>query len=100
MTDSLMGRMGVEPILPVKLPIIIESMLNFDGDEHGDVRCVKRTLIGIKTSTAVKGEYDTKDKYRSRQLLSQYVIQGSHGTGKRGSLEVHFSRRGKHKKFA
>ena len=31
----VMGRMGVEPILPIKQPITIGTMLNFDGDSVG-----------------------------------------------------------------
>ena len=31
-----MGRMGLEPILPVKVPATIGTMLNFDGDCDGD----------------------------------------------------------------
>ena len=30
------GRMSLEPILPIKQPITIGTMLNFDGDGHGD----------------------------------------------------------------
>ena len=44
MTDSLMGRMGVEPILFVKLPITIDTMLNFGGDGDG-VETRKHTFI-------------------------------------------------------
>ena len=41
-----MERMGIQPILPVKLSITIDTMLNFDSDGHGDcdVTC-KQTLI-------------------------------------------------------
>ena len=37
-TGSLTGRMGLEAILPVKLPVTINTMLNFDGhsDDDGD----------------------------------------------------------------
>ena len=37
------GRMGVHPIFPIKVPMTINIMLNFDGDfdGHGDVE-VKR----------------------------------------------------------
>ena len=28
--------MGVQPILPVREPVIIDTMLNFDGDFEGD----------------------------------------------------------------
>ena len=42
-----MGRMGLEAILPVRVPIIIGTMLNFDGDcdgeKHGVGAC-KHTL--------------------------------------------------------
>ena len=35
-TGSLTGRMGLEAILPVKLPVTIDTMLNFDGHSDGD----------------------------------------------------------------
>ena len=38
-----MGRTSLEPILPVKWPITIETMLNFDDDNVG-VRTCKQTL--------------------------------------------------------
>ena len=45
---SLTGRMGDRSILPVKLPVTISTMLNFDrdcdGDRHGVGMC-KHTLI-------------------------------------------------------
>ena len=45
--DTLMDRMGVRPILPVKVSITIDIMLNFDDDfdghGDGDVTC-KQTL--------------------------------------------------------
>ena len=36
-----MNRMGVQPILPVKVSITINTMLNFDSDfdGHGNVTC-------------------------------------------------------------
>ena len=42
--DTLKDRMGVQPVLPVKVSVIIDTMLNFDGDfdEHGDG---KQTMI-------------------------------------------------------
>ena len=33
--QRLTGRMGMEPILPVKQPVTIDTMLNFDGDGVG-----------------------------------------------------------------
>ena len=42
------GWMGLEPILPVKVPITMGTMLNFDGDCHGDghgIGMCKQTLI-------------------------------------------------------
>ena len=33
---TLRGRLGVQPILPVRVPGIIDTILNFDGD-GGDV---------------------------------------------------------------
>ena len=35
----MMGKMGLEPILPVKVPIIVCTMLNFDGDGDGVSTC-------------------------------------------------------------
>ena len=35
-TGSLTGRMGLEAILPVKLPVTIDTMLNFDEHSDGD----------------------------------------------------------------
>ena len=41
----LTGRMGMEPILPVKQPVTIDIMLNFDSDGHGDgSECVNSPL--------------------------------------------------------
>ena len=38
-----MGRLGVQPIQPVKVPVNIGTILIFDGDGnrdgHGDVTC-------------------------------------------------------------
>ena len=48
--DSLTGRMGDRPILPVKLPITISTMLNFDGNCYGDrdgVWMCKQTLSDL-----------------------------------------------------
>ena len=36
---TMAGRMGVQPILPVRVPVIIDTMINFDGGRHGDVMC-------------------------------------------------------------
>ena len=45
--DTLMDRMGVQPILPVEVSVAIETMLNFDGDfvklADSDATC-KQTL--------------------------------------------------------
>ena len=42
-TDTLTGWLGLEPILPVRVPVTIGMMLNFDGhfdgDGHGNVTC-------------------------------------------------------------
>ena len=35
-TNCLMDRMDSEPNLSIKQPISIGTMLNFDGDRHGD----------------------------------------------------------------
>ena len=42
-TGTLMGRMYLEAILTVKLPVTISTMLNFDGDGNGVRKC-KHTL--------------------------------------------------------
>ena len=34
-----MGRMGTEPILPVKWSVSTGTMINFDGDSDGDGTC-------------------------------------------------------------
>ena len=34
--DHLTGRMGTEPILPVKQSVSIDITINFDGDGDGD----------------------------------------------------------------
>ena len=36
MTDSLTGKMGPTPILPVRRAVIIDTMIYLDGDGHGD----------------------------------------------------------------
>ena len=33
--SMLMGRMGLEPILPIKVPVTIGTILNFDRDGVG-----------------------------------------------------------------
>ena len=47
--DTLTGWLGLEPILPVKVPVTIGIMLNFDGHfdggGHDDVTC-NQTLMG------------------------------------------------------
>ena len=44
-----MVRIGVQSILPVKVSITIDTMLNFDDefDGHGDVTC-KQTLMKLR----------------------------------------------------
>ena len=53
MTDTLMGWLGLEPIRPIKVPVIIGTMLNFDGhfdgDGHGDVTCEQSFRCEHKT---------------------------------------------------
>ena len=41
LTDTLTERMGVQPILPIKVSATIDTMLNFDVDfdGHNDVTC-------------------------------------------------------------
>ena len=52
----VMGRMGLEPILPVKVPVTIGTILNFDGDcdcdGHGVGTC-KQTLIRLFLKAAI-----------------------------------------------
>ena len=40
-----MGRMGLEPILPVRCPINIGTIIKFDGDGNGVGMC-KQTFTG------------------------------------------------------
>ena len=35
----LMGRMGTEPIPPIKRSVSIDTMINFDGEGDGDGTC-------------------------------------------------------------
>ena len=51
-TGSLTGRMGDRPILPVKLPITIDTMLSFDSDGDGVGMC-KQTLRGDRASSSL-----------------------------------------------
>ena len=32
----LTGKMGVEPILPIRLPVTLSTMIKLDGDGHSD----------------------------------------------------------------
>ena len=54
LTHSLTDRMGVQPILSVKVSVIIDTMLSFDGDfdeQSDDGTTCKRTCIqGIETT--------------------------------------------------
>ena len=46
--DSLPDRMGVQPILSVKVSVIIDTMLSFDGDfdeQSDDGTTCKQTCI-------------------------------------------------------
>ena len=45
--------MGVEPILPVRQPVTIGAMLNFDGDGYGD-------SVG-KSKQALRGELQRRN---------------------------------------
>ena len=49
--DTLKDRISSRPILPVKVPIIIGIMFNFDGHDRGNVTC-KQTL---KTNSTFPG---------------------------------------------
>ena len=50
---TLMGRMGVQPILPIQVTISIDIILNFDWHGECDVAC-KRTF-NIKNTTRGSG---------------------------------------------
>ena len=41
-TSTLTGRMGMEPILPIKVPVTISIMLNFNG-----LNCVPDFGVGM-----------------------------------------------------
>ena len=45
LTDTLKDRMGVQPMVPIKVSVIVDTLLNFDGDfdEDDGVTC-KQTL--------------------------------------------------------
>ena len=52
-TGSLTGKMGVRPILPVRLSVTIATMLNFDGHCDGDgdgVGMCKQALSALSFS--------------------------------------------------
>ena len=51
LTDTLTERMGVKPILPIKVSATIDTMLNFDVDVdgHGDVTCKQVHFIHAAT---------------------------------------------------
>ena len=38
-TDRLTGKLGTEPILPVRQSVSIDTMINFDGDGDRDGTC-------------------------------------------------------------
>ena len=60
LTVSLTGRMGVEPISPVKVCVIIDTMLNFEGDFYGrgnGVITCKQTI-----AWKITGELDTSKR--------------------------------------
>ena len=44
-----MEKMGVQPILPIKVSVIFDTMLNFDGDfdghGDGDVTCKQTSAV-------------------------------------------------------
>ena len=64
------GRMVVELILPIRRPVAIGIMLNFDGDGHGDsVGTCKQALrvaivsgIKVKSSTKLNDLNDVKKR--------------------------------------
>ena len=59
-TGCLTGRMGLEAILPVKLTVTIDTMLNFDGHSDGDgdgVGMCKQALNGDSLSERTPDEY-------------------------------------------
>ena len=49
----LMSRMGSRPFLPVRLPVTIHTMLNFDGDCDGDGHGVGKCKHTLRWSTPV-----------------------------------------------
>ena len=50
-TSSLTGTIGARPILSIKLPVTIDTMLNFDGDGHGGgVGMCKQTFTQQKNT--------------------------------------------------
>ena len=50
---QLMERMGIQPILPIKVSIISDTMLDVDGHGHGDITCRYTFTIALK----VTGEF-------------------------------------------
>ena len=52
-----MDRMGVQPILPIKVSVTIGTMLNFDGDfdghGDGDITCKQTLSVLIRTHHAL-----------------------------------------------
>ena len=47
-TDHLTERIGSVPNLPFKQSVSIDTMLNFDGDEHGEGTCKQAFMQNIK----------------------------------------------------
>ena len=51
-----MGRMGVQPIFPIKVSVTIGTMLNFDSDfdghGDGDITCKQTLSVLIRTHHA------------------------------------------------
>ena len=64
----VMGRMGLEPILPVTNC----SMLNFDGDDDGVGMCKQALRINIYAITSYLAVPDDKNN-----LVRRYLIQSS-----------------------
>ena len=50
-TVRLIDRMGTEPILSIKWTVSIDTMINFDGNGHGDGTC-KQALRSNKLMIA------------------------------------------------
>ena len=64
MTARLTGRMGVEPILPVRQTVTIGTIVKLDGDGHGDgIGTCKHTLnVNIISKKMTNCNYLTTER--------------------------------------